>query len=188
MTKVRMGDRPRGQYIAHKYSLKTDLVSWPQMGRSSWNRWRTNHQPRLACGAETTYQMQVLSKTEQPDSRVPDGLLESLPSGSFLLNIDSVSEESSVCELLLFLIEPLGSEGSVGSEGQPFAHVQRRLTHRNGHAQRATRPVTAPWMMKSHRQPAMPRTPSSSKIPAAIKPAKAVARMFPTRQMRPEVV
>lgn len=61
--------------------------------------------------------MQVLSKTEQPDSRIADGLLESSPGRSLLLNIDSVSKKSVVRELLLLVIEPLGGERSVGQEG-----------------------------------------------------------------------
>ena len=60
--------------------------------------------------------MKVLGKTEQPDSRVSDGLLETLPGRSLLLNIDSVSEKSGVSKLLLFLVEPLGSERCIGKE------------------------------------------------------------------------
>lgn len=46
--------------------------------------------------------------------------------------------------------------------------------------QTATTKVTAPWRMKSHCQPVMPaRSSMPWKIPAAIRPAKAVARMFP---------
>lgn len=58
--------------------------------------------------------MKILSETEQPDTWIADGLLESLPSRPLLLHIDSVTQESSVSELLLFLVEPLGGEGSVG--------------------------------------------------------------------------
>jgi len=37
-------------------------------------------------------QMKVLGETEQPNSGIADGLLESLPSRSLLLDIDSVTE------------------------------------------------------------------------------------------------
>lgn len=43
----------------------------------------------------------------------------------------------------------------------------------------ATRKVAAPWIMNSHCQPVMPALPLSSKMPRAMRPAKAVARMFP---------
>ena len=43
----------------------------------------------------------------------------------------------------------------------------------------ATRKVAAPWMMKSHCQPLIPAFPLSSKMPRAMRPAKAVARIFP---------
>ena len=61
--------------------------------------------------------MQVLHETEQPDSGVADGLLESSPGRSLLLDIDSVSKKSVVRELLLLVIQPLGGERGVGQEG-----------------------------------------------------------------------
>jgi hypothetical protein len=61
-------------------------------------------------------QMQVLSEAEEPYSGVGDRLLESLPGRSLLLSIDSVSEQSGVGELPLFLIQPLGGKRSVGKE------------------------------------------------------------------------
>lgn len=60
--------------------------------------------------------MQVLSKTEQPNSRILDGLFESLHSGSLLFDIDSVSEQSFVCELSLLSIKPSSSQRSIGEE------------------------------------------------------------------------
>lgn len=73
--------------------------------------------------------------------------------------------------------------------------VVRGSSGKTKNAARATRSVAAPWMMKSHCHPAIPAwishkqfscsleelltNPCILKIPRAIKPANAVARMFP---------
>lgn len=63
-----------------------------------------------------THQVEVLGEAEEPDSRVLDGLLETLPRRALLVRVDSVSEQSLVGECSLFRREPSGGEGRVGQE------------------------------------------------------------------------
>lgn len=60
--------------------------------------------------------MQVLHEAEKPDSRVADSLLETIHSRAFLVVVDLVSQESTMCELLLLLCEPSRRQRRVREE------------------------------------------------------------------------
>ena len=61
-------------------------------------------------------EMEILRKTEYPDTIICNSLFETIKCGARSFGVDLVAEETVVCELPLVLVEPLGGEWSVGQE------------------------------------------------------------------------
>jgi hypothetical protein len=126
-------------------------------------------------------EMEVLHEAEQPCPRVSTSLSEAFHGAHWLARVtDTIALHTGMCELALLWCQPGGRERRIREEekakdGDESGDCALTTTLVSDCAESEDLTTNR---MNSHRQPAMPRSPSMpAKTPAAIKPEKPVARI-----------